>query len=69
MTDTMLVEKRHLSYCCVAQKLSLFLKQPTENNQEDVVLDPDIDNTKLDFVYDLIAVDTTGVGCVPGSQS
>ncbi|KAI9704074.1 MAG: hypothetical protein M1836_006935 [Candelina mexicana] len=36
-------------------RLSTILKQPTENNQDDVVLNPDIDNTILDFVYDQIA--------------
>lgn len=31
------------------------LKQPTENNQEEVMLDPSIDEAKLDTVYDQIA--------------
>lgn len=36
-------------------RLSTILKQPTENDQEDVVLNPDIDNTSLEIVYDQIA--------------
>lgn len=31
------------------------LKQPTENNQQDVILDPKIDEAKLDIVYGQIA--------------
>ena len=36
-------------------RLSTLLKQPTENDQEDVVLNSDINNTTLDIVYDQIA--------------
>ncbi|KAI9747050.1 MAG: hypothetical protein M1835_002246 [Candelina submexicana] len=53
-------------------RLSTILKQPTENDQEDVVLNPDIDNTILDIVYDQIAdymlqlseLDFTEVGAI-----
>ncbi|KAK1948885.1 hypothetical protein LY78DRAFT_16591 [Colletotrichum sublineola] len=37
------------------QELSGLLQQPTENKEDAVVLDPDIDNAKLDFVYEQIA--------------
>ena len=30
--------------------LDELLKRPTENNQQDVILDPDIDEKKLDVV-------------------
>ncbi|KAL8939465.1 MAG: hypothetical protein Q9211_002734 [Gyalolechia sp. 1 TL-2023] len=36
-------------------RLSTLLKQPTENDQEDALLNPAIDDTKLDVVYDQIA--------------
>lgn len=36
-------------------RLSTFLKQPTENNEGDVILDSNIDDTKLDKVYGQIA--------------
>ena len=36
-------------------RLSTLLKQPTENDQEDIFLNPDIDDTTLDIVYDQIA--------------
>lgn len=53
-------------------RLSSILKQPTENDEEDVVLDMDIDLTKLDTVYDQIAdymvqlsqLDFTAVGAI-----
>jgi hypothetical protein len=35
--------------------LSTILKQPTRNDQEEEILNPDIDNAKLDKVYDQIA--------------
>ncbi|KAJ0161413.1 hypothetical protein CTA2_6255 [Colletotrichum tanaceti] len=37
------------------QDLSDLLQQPTENEQDPIVLDPDVDNAKLDFVYEQIA--------------
>jgi hypothetical protein len=53
-------------------RLSTILKQPTEHDQEDVVLNTDIDNTTLDIVYDQIAnymvqlseLDFTGIGAI-----
>ena len=53
-------------------RLSTILKQPTENDQEDVILNPDIDNTTLDIVYDQIAdymvqlskLDFTSIGAI-----
>lgn len=36
-------------------RLSTLLKQPTQNDEDDVVLNPDIDNTTLDTVYNQIA--------------
>jgi Phosphotransferase enzyme family len=36
-------------------RLSTLLKQPTENDQEDVVLNPEIDDITLDILYDQIA--------------
>ena len=35
--------------------LDELLKQPTDNNQQDVILDPDIDEAKLDIIYDQVA--------------
>ncbi|KAK2042445.1 hypothetical protein LZ31DRAFT_623523 [Colletotrichum somersetense] len=37
------------------QDLSDLLQQPNENKEDPIVLDPDIDNAKLDFVYEQIA--------------
>ncbi|KAI1766385.1 phosphotransferase enzyme family protein-like protein [Hypoxylon sp. FL1150] len=37
------------------QDLSGFLKQPTEDKGQEKVLDPEIDQAKLDYVYDQIA--------------
>ena len=53
-------------------RLSTILKQQTENDQEDVVLNPDINDTTLDIVYDQIAdymvqlseQDFTGIGAI-----
>jgi hypothetical protein len=53
-------------------RLSTILKQQTENDQEDVVLNPDINDTTLDIVYDQIAdymvqlseLDFTGIGAI-----
>lgn len=53
-------------------RLSIYLKQPTENDQEDVVLKPDIDDAILDTIYDQIAdymvqlseLDFTGIGAI-----
>ena len=53
-------------------RLSTILKRPTENDEEDVILNPDIDNKTLDFVYDQIAdyivqlsdLDFTGIGAI-----
>lgn len=58
-------------------RLSTVLKQLTENDQEDMVLNPDIDNTTLDIVYDQIAdymvqlseLDFTGVGAISGDSA
>ncbi|PNY29219.1 Phosphotransferase enzyme family protein [Tolypocladium capitatum] len=36
--------------------LDELLKQPTENDQEEVILDLNIDKAKLDTVYDQIAI-------------
>src|SRR4051812_14791749 len=36
-------------------RLSTFLKQPTKNDQEDVILNPDIDDATLDTIYDQLA--------------
>lgn len=36
-------------------RLSTFLQQPTENEGEDVVLNPEIDDTTLDIIYDQLA--------------
>ncbi|TAQ85118.1 hypothetical protein B7494_g6545 [Chlorociboria aeruginascens] len=53
-------------------RLSTILKQPTKNDQEDVVLNTDIDNTTLDIIYDQIAdymiqlsrLDFSGIGSI-----
>ncbi|KAI9844999.1 MAG: hypothetical protein M1837_005143 [Sclerophora amabilis] len=53
-------------------RLSTVLKQQTENDQEDVVLNPDINDETLDIVYDQIAdymvqlseLDFTGIGAI-----
>lgn len=53
-------------------RLSTILKRPTENDEEDVILNPDIDNKTLDFVYDQIAdyivqlseLNFTGIGAI-----
>ncbi len=37
------------------QDLSDLLQQPSENKEEPIVLDPDIDEAKLDFVYEQVA--------------
>ncbi|KAK2030657.1 hypothetical protein LX32DRAFT_716649 [Colletotrichum zoysiae] len=37
------------------QDLSDLLQQPNENKEDPIALDPDIDNAKLDFVYEQIA--------------
>ncbi|KAL5331394.1 hypothetical protein ACEPPN_000924 [Leptodophora sp. 'Broadleaf-Isolate-01'] len=36
-------------------RLSTVLKQPTTDDQEDVILNPDIDDAKLDTIYDQLA--------------
>jgi hypothetical protein len=36
-------------------RLSTILKQPTKDDQEDVILNPDIDNATLDTIYDQLA--------------
>jgi hypothetical protein len=36
-------------------RLSTILKQPAEDDQEDVVLNPDIDNTTFNIIYDQVA--------------
>ena len=35
--------------------LDELLKQPTEDNHQDIILDPDIDEAKLDIIYDQVA--------------
>lgn len=41
-------------------RLSTILKQPTEDDQEDVILDSDIDDATLDIIYDPLAGYSTG---------
>jgi hypothetical protein len=36
-------------------RLSTILKKPTKDDQEDVILNPDIDNATLDIIYDQLA--------------
>lgn len=36
-------------------RLSTILKQPTKNDQEDVILNLNIDNATLDTIYDQLA--------------
>jgi hypothetical protein len=53
-------------------RLSTLLKRPTETDQDEVVLNPDIDDSILDSIYDQIAgyllqlsrLDFTGIGAI-----
>jgi hypothetical protein len=53
-------------------RLSTLLKRPTETDQDEVVLNPDIDDSILDTIYDQIAgyllqlsrLDFTGIGAI-----
>ncbi|KAH6717036.1 hypothetical protein BKA61DRAFT_631057 [Leptodontidium sp. MPI-SDFR-AT-0119] len=59
-------------YYVDGMRLSTLLKQPTEDDQEDIVLNTDIDSTTLDTVYGQLAnymvqlseLDFTGIGAI-----